>query len=495
MKRLALVSLLFTACGAPAGSPPSASEPLRLGKHHFGLWSHVLLVSVDGLHALDLDRFVGAHPGSTLARLSKRGLTYSDARSTAPSDSFPGILALVAGGTPAVTGVYYDDAYDRALSPPGSACATVGTETVYDESIDKNPDALDAGGGIDPAQLPLDPRNGCSPVYPHQFLRVNTLFEVVRDFGGRTAWSDKHPAYDLLNGPSGRGVDDLYTPEIAAGGVTGQVATTEAYDDLKVQAVLKWIAGQDHAGNPAPVPTVFGMNFQAVSVGQKTAGYLDGAGTPTPPLDDALAHVDASLGQIDHALYEAGIAEDTLLIVTAKHGQSPIDPAARHIVDKKLLASTIESVKTGITAQLTTDDIALVWLSDPSRTADVVKALEAQRGPLEIDEIYSGAQLALLFGDAAGDSRRPDLAIQPRTGVIYAKPTATKVAEHGGFAEDDRHVALLMSSPGLAPERIRQTVATTQVAPTILRALGLPGELLAAVEAEGTAALPDLFWF
>jgi hypothetical protein len=37
---------------------------------------------------------------------------------------------------------------------------------------------------------------------------------VVRAKGGRTAWADKHPAYDLVNGPSGKGVEDLYTPEI-----------------------------------------------------------------------------------------------------------------------------------------------------------------------------------------------------------------------------------------------------------------------------------------
>lgn len=32
--------------------------------------------------------------------------------------------------------------------------------------------------------------------------------------GKRTAWSDKHPAYDILNGPSGAGIDDFYAPEI-----------------------------------------------------------------------------------------------------------------------------------------------------------------------------------------------------------------------------------------------------------------------------------------
>jgi hypothetical protein len=56
---------------------------------------------------------------------------------------------------------------------------------------------------------------------------ADTLFEVIRESGGYTAWSDKHAAYDSVNGPSGNGVQDLYTPEInsniASGGVVNGV--------------------------------------------------------------------------------------------------------------------------------------------------------------------------------------------------------------------------------------------------------------------------------
>jgi predicted AlkP superfamily pyrophosphatase or phosphodiesterase len=67
--------------------------------------SHVLLISVDGLHQRDLSRFIAGHPGSALAQLSRSGVTYDDAHATTPSDSFPGLLALVTGGTPKSTGV------------------------------------------------------------------------------------------------------------------------------------------------------------------------------------------------------------------------------------------------------------------------------------------------------------------------------------------------------------------------------------------------------
>ena len=80
---------------------------------------HVLLISVDGLHALDVANYVEAHPNSAMAELSKHGITYSNARTPANSDSFPGLLALVTGGSPLSHGLFYDVSYDRALYDPG----------------------------------------------------------------------------------------------------------------------------------------------------------------------------------------------------------------------------------------------------------------------------------------------------------------------------------------------------------------------------------------
>ena len=79
---------------------------------------HVLLISVDGLHALDLTNYVDTHGDSTLAALSRQGITYTNNSTSTPSDSFPGLASLVTGGSPTTTGLWYDDTYNRALSPP-----------------------------------------------------------------------------------------------------------------------------------------------------------------------------------------------------------------------------------------------------------------------------------------------------------------------------------------------------------------------------------------
>ena len=112
---------------------------------------HVLLISVDGLHAVDLERYTELNPNSNLTQLSHMGVVYPNASASRPSDSFPGLLSMVTGGTPLSTGVFYDDSYDRKLSAPGSNCGVVGTEIIYDESIDFDSTKIDAGGGINPA--------------------------------------------------------------------------------------------------------------------------------------------------------------------------------------------------------------------------------------------------------------------------------------------------------------------------------------------------------
>jgi hypothetical protein len=206
---------------------------------------------------------------------------------------------------------------------------------------------------IDPSKLPVDPST-CKPIYPNQYLHVNTIFEVAHRHHLLTAWSDKHPAQLVLSGPSGEGVDDYFTPEINSSANpaaptdssqpdwTTDNLSTQQYDGYKVQAVINWINGHRHDGSGNPgTPAIFGMNFQTVSTAQKlptsrtevppgtgTGGYLADGATPGPVLKNALDFVDQSLGSMASALKGRGLYDSTAIIVSAKHGQSPMNPAA-----------------------------------------------------------------------------------------------------------------------------------------------------------------------
>jgi predicted AlkP superfamily pyrophosphatase or phosphodiesterase len=529
----------------------------------------VVLISVDGLHQTDVDHFIASHPGSTFAALANRGVEYSDAHTTTPSDSFPGLAALVTGGTPKSTGLYYDDSYDRTIYPPSSNCQKPGTELQLFETLAV--DFTQLFSPINPANLPegKDAQGNCKPLYPHELIFVNTIFEVIRAAGGHTAWSDKHQAYDWTNGPSGKGVEDLYTPEvnslIANGGTAngvnltatlalcdgttnslpkvGDYTTCEpsimAYDDVKVQAVVNEINGRTSDGSKrAPVPTIMGMNFQQVSVAQKlpVGGYADADGTPSALLEGAMEHVDESLGRMVSALKSTRRYASTLFIVSAKHGQSPVDIAKLAMEPGGHGNATVtdplgfinaadpnvsnvfnpyinpnDGSQVAIEGWLQTDDVGLVWLQDQSpvniagveaqlfdpanRTAMFADVLPP--GTIFDSNINAGAELAAIYGDpTSGDpiaaARAPNVIIQPNWGVIYST-SSKKIAEHGGGTLDDTHVGLIVSNPALRRRTVNERVSTTQVAPTILKALDLDPEALDAVRKEGTRTLPGLF--
>jgi Type I phosphodiesterase / nucleotide pyrophosphatase len=519
---LASCLLLLGSLFATAGNGPDKSI------------QHVLLVSVDGLHSLDVANYVANHPSSAMAQLASHGVVYSDANTPQLSDSFPGLLALITGGSPVSHGLFYDVSYDRKIyDPTNTTCANgAGNLMVFDESIDKYDSNNVSLNVIDPTKLPniKTPSGQCVRLWPHAAMRANTIFEVVKAAGGRTAWEDKHPAYDIANGPSGKGVDDLYTPEVTNfGGLdnTHSVVCTVMNDGLKVQGILNEINGFTHDGKTyVGVPAVFGMNFQGVSVGQKlaadnydnscvadtqftgqTGGYLDGSGTPTAVLEYGLDQTDAALAKMIAALKAQNLYNSTVFIVTAKHGQSPINPLKTHkpghfadvvaslpdgTTNPAAIAITsANACSTGPCGSVNDDDIALIWLADQTMEAQVQAYINTNAIPLFVDETMGTAELKLRFNDPLKDSRTPDIIVRPNYGTIYTTSTA-KNAEHGGFGYSDTGVGLIVSNPSLTPALLKTPVATSQVAPTILQFLGLDPNSLKAVQVEQTQVLPGL---
>ncbi len=549
--------------------------------------NHVLLISIDGMHAVDYLNCVKSNTCPNLAALGSTGVNYTRTSTSRSSDSFPGLMALVTGGTPRTVGAFYDVAWDRVLAPPqnttgnGLAAGTCvpaknnGTQTEYEEGDEINQLLLNGGGpyksvidggvlSLDPTRLVRDPfsRPACAPVYPWNFVRTNTIYGVIHAAGGYTAWSDKHAVYAAVSGPTGTSipsnVDDYYSPEVnsnqiplpgvvtagtkfdcstiqASGNATtpGNDWTTDfqaiqCYDQLKVNAVVNWINGKTHLGDKnAPVPTIFGMNFQAVSVGEKLiengvyGGYTDAAGTPTPKMLSEITFADAAIGQMVAALKYQHLLDSTTIIITAKHGQSPIDPNRYFPIPGHGSLNNGTSPANLLAAQglipgvqiagpgPTEDDISQLWLSPGNTTAtntvEAVNYLEQNAKTAGIGEIFYSSSLETMFNapgvptynapccalQPGGDPRTPDIIVAPNIGVTYTG-SASKQAEHGGFAFDDTNVMLLVSNPSIGPWTVTSWVETMQVAPTILDILGIDPQKLDAVQKEGTQVLTGL---
>jgi len=574
--------------------------PVRAQNMNQGNIKHVLLISIDGMHAVDYENCVASKGCPTLAALGRTGVTYTRTTASRPSDSFPGLMALVTGGSPRTVGAFYDVAYDRVLAPPlrttgnglpGTAddasllpCVpnqiyvnsdgSTGTQTEYEEGdefdetqLNGRPapakNALDLIDGnvtsINPDRLIRDPFNNCQPVYPWNFVRTNTIYGVIHAAGLYTAWSDKHAVYAVVSGPTGTdkpsNVDDYYSPEVnslqivlpglmTANGFncgtlvpnnddwTTDFDAIKCYDQLKVNAIVNEITGKNHLGTrSAPVPAILGMNFQAVSVGEKliepksavrtdqnSGGYEDAAGTPRPLMAKEIQFVDAAIGQMVAALKRQGLFNSTAIIITAKHGQSPIDPNRFFPIPGhsgangtppsgivgNLLPAVYNDPNNGL--GIAEDDISQLWLADSTQTGNAVTALEGAAAAIGLGQIYYGGSLTTMFNApgvpevpgpccqlrAGGDPRTPDIVVIPNVGVVYTG-NLKKQSEHGGFAHDDTNVMLLVSNPSLAGRTVNSFVETAQVAPTILQLLGLNPNALDAVREEGTPVLPALF--
>jgi Type I phosphodiesterase / nucleotide pyrophosphatase len=555
---------------------------------------HVLLISVDGMHQSDLDWYVANHPTSELARLATGGAEYTSAQTPDPSDSDPAGTGLMTGGDPKVTGIYYDDEYSHGVFPAGTTnCSgpVPGGNVIYDspdDSLPAVPDLLDNGSGntfpsfdeggsiypggndtnpglimnlsphpqsgLNPATYPVDPKT-CKPIQPWDFVGVNTIFQVIHNAGMRTAWSDKHAIYSSFNGPGSNGtsIDDFFGPEIDSqavepngvpypvdGAWTDDNAATKQYDSYKVQALVNWVNGYNHAGTGPRVgtPAIYGMNFQAVSTAEKLksspavligpnaqgdytegpslpGGYVtvNGQQVPGPLLQSALDFVNDSLQRVADTIQADGEANSTAIILTAKHGQSPQNNSQLQRIDDGPIIAGVNAAWAAqhpsnqtLVVQEADDDGLLWWLSDRSQAAtDFVQdylwshsatavnyagqTITVQHSGLQ--QIFAGHQSAQFFGVSNSDPHHPDVFGISQVGTIYT--TGSKIAEHGGDNPADRDVPLVVYAPGaVRPGQSGYGVETTQVAPTVLQLLGLSPRWLQAVQLEGTQVLPGV---
>jgi hypothetical protein len=431
--------------------------------------------------------------------------------------------------------------------------------SIYPGGIDTNPGLImnltpAPQSELNPATYPVSAKT-CKPIQPWNFLGVNTIYQVIHNAGMRTAFSDKHAVYTSYNGPGsgGKSINDFFGPEIDSqavepngvpypvdGAWTADNAATKQYDAYKVQAVVNWINGYMHSGTGPKVgtPAIYGMNFQTVSTAEKLksspseligpdaqgnytedaplpGGYVtvNGQQVPGPLLSSALDYVNAALQRMADTIQADGEAGSTAIVLTAKHGQSPLNNnQLQRIDDGPIIAgvnaawAALHPSNPNLAVQEADDDGILWWLSDRSQAAaDFVKhylwthtapavnyagqTVTVQHSGLA--QIFAGQESAQYFGVPNSDPHHPDVFGISQVGTIYTG--GSKIAEHGGANPGDRDVPLVVYAPGTVQRgQSGASVETTQVAPTILKLLGLNPNSLQAVQEEGTQVLPGL---
>jgi arylsulfatase A-like enzyme len=239
-----------------------------------------------------------------------------------------------------------------------------------------------------------------------------------------------------------------------------------------------------------------------IEPGVGAGGYQNAAALPSAELLAEIEYVDTSIGEIVHALKRAGLYDSTMIIITAKHGMSPIDPnlfvANPSNTPATLLGTAIPSSESPLTPGgigATEDDVSVLWLNKDASVPAAVQLLESNAAAIGLGEIYYGPTLALNYNvgglEPGQDPRSPDIIVTPNVGMTYIGP-GSALGDHGGFAHDDTNVMLLVANPRFSPQTVSNATTTTQVAPTVLKALGLDPQCLDAVRIEGTAVLPEV---
>jgi arylsulfatase A-like enzyme len=252
------------------------------------------------------------------------------------------------------------------------------------------------------------------------------------------------------------------------------------------------------------------MNFQVVNAAKKDSllavvgGYADDYSTPNADLAGAIAYVDGAIGRMVAEIAARGLTDTTAIIITAKHGETSLDPSKRFVestsaIQKQLNLGGVPGVPAPpaaapLIAKLAEKSGAYIWLTDQSQTKVVTDVLTtpANEKTLNIAQILVGESLKLLFPDPLKDPAPPDIVIVPNPGTTF-EPAVQVWAEHGGMNENDTHVPLLVvHAPSISPGVIRAAVTTSQVAPTILNLLSLDPSKLQAVQVEGVTVLPGI---
>lgn len=465
--------------------PPASNTTLSNAPYQ-----QAIFLTFDGMHQFDLLRLIAENPGSSFARIVNNGITYSQAMTSSPSDSLPATASIYTGAAPRTHGVFWEQMYDRALYTGGTDCqGPIGGICDYSEACDLNNTLITGGNAFNLTYLPHQKTTWgtCVPVLPHDFLRVNTIFEVARGNGIYTAFADKHLSYQFMNGPSGTGLSEGYFPEISS--IGNSLEANFAWDDLHWSALANWTNDCFTNGtmNPAGGPRLYAANFQAITWAQQNAGYLDGAGTPNKSLATAFQMADQRLGDFLTVLDNAGKLDSTLLLVGSKQGQGPINPKTLHVEGPNSLMTAAGVPVSFFNAE----DGGIMYLKNP-HDAPKAKANLLANKKLGISYVLAGDEVqAAGFGSPYLDSRVPDLIIGAKVGTLWND--GFEFEDHGGFGQQDLHVPLVAYNPGLQAQNITQMVSVRSVASTMLQALGLPVSQLQGYSVAESPVLPGLF--
>lgn len=272
--------------------------------------------------------------------------------------------------------------------------------------------------------------------------------------------------------------------------VRGQVPPPSflANPDLHLTLPFKHFSDWDYLASEMAVAALREFAPEALMINLPGAdAYGHPYGGPATPrvMSRVVAGLDRSIGRIVAAYKQAGLVDDTLFVVTSDHGMIPNthtigSPA---VIAALKRAGALSIFHTGGTAQY-------VYLQPQSRSRAAAVARELNRipgvtggyfrtaaGSYESIGARAGAAVDAAYRyliSTFSSGRAPDVVAPFRENAMGTQRSYA-YGNHGGLSWGVQAIPLVLAGPGIhAGKRSQAAARLIDVAPTILKVLGLP---------------------
>lgn len=221
-------------------------------------------------------------------------------------------------------------------------------------------------------------------------------------------------------------------------------------------------------------------------------GHVDGANLDPSAVRMLMHSFDQDLGNLEDAYRRAGVLRNTVFVITADHGFSPI----RHVVPESLIQNAVAAAHVpAVENNYTTADY--VWLQDNAKANVVASNIAHAENPY-IQSVYfksmgangpvylraSGPDLFHVRGveesnqyllDSFNGPNGPDVVVflTEEASTLSSAQTTWK-GNHGGADWESQHIPLIISGPGVRSGIVSGSPARLiDLAPTALTLLGV----------------------
>lgn len=308
----------------------------------------------------------------------------------------------------------------------------------------------------------------------------------------------KYYAVDPLGGPSADAIEyfrGTLQKTFAPTAIPGHVPPASVFADKRLTVPLNSLPlGQDdHLATLLALDTFAAMHQRITLINYPDfdwpLGHVDGGIIDRPGVTTVMKTFDADLAAIEDAYRQAGILKQTIFVVTADHGMSPI----RRFIPGSIVDNAVKAA--GTTApSIARNTATYVWLANPKKDAAVAENIIQAHDPGIQSAYYlvTGARgnhylpapgSALSPGlDAANryllqsllNAHEPQVVVFTRKGQTMSGSSTHWKADHGGASWGVQHLPLVIAGPGIKQGQIvSQPAQLEDIAPTVLTAMGV----------------------